>query len=124
MNKDTIMMDYIGDLSVNQRLGRRKDGGYYLKQSVIDWNKEFAWRVKFSHIEDWKLPLDVTCSGVFKDGRSAPDLNNLIKILDVIQEVTKINDKDMRWHDGSRVIGSKINEFLKPRLFITIEEAK
>ena len=123
MNKDTIMMDYIGScLSVNHyQYGKTK----HIKKETKAWMEEFGWRLKFSHIEDWKLPLKVTCSGVFKDGRSAPDLSNLSKIiLDTIEDVTGINDKDMRWHDGSRVIGSKINEFLKPRLFITIEEAK
>ncbi len=38
-------------------------------------------------------------------------------ILDSIEEVTKINDKDYRWHDGKRVIGVE-----EPYLLITIGE--
>ena len=114
-----IRMPYLGDLSVNHRLGKRKGGGYYVKASVRQWNEEFGWKIKPLHIEEWRLPISVKCDGVFKDQRSAPDLNNLIKILDVIEEVSGVNDKNMRWEDGSRLI----DKHEKPSLTITIKEA-
>ena len=120
MRKEVIQMPYVGELSVNHRLGKRKGGGFYLKQEVKDWNEEFGWLLKRLHLEDWKLPLSVTCGGVFKDERSAPDIHNLSKILDVIEEVTGINDKFMEWHDGNRVINPKET----PYLHIVIGEGK
>lgn len=97
----TFSMPYIKDLSVNHYLGRRKGGRYYVKQEVKEWMEELGWKIKLAHIEDWRLPLQVTCFGMFKDKRSTPDLSNLSKVtLDAIEEVTGINDRDMRWHDG------------------------
>ena len=119
MRTEVIRMPYIGGLSVNHRLGRRKDGGYYLKKAVKDWNEEFGWLLKKLHLEDWRLPLQVKCDGVFKNLRSAPDLNNLVKITDVIQEISGINDKDMRWVDGTRKIKAE-----EPHLLITIKEGE
>ncbi len=80
---------------------------------------ELGWMVKHLHIEDWKLPLSITCDGFFKDERSAPDLSNLSKVIcDAIAEVADgVNDKDFRWHDGKRVIGEK-----NPYLLLTIKE--
>ena len=81
--------------------------------------EDLGWVIKTAHVEDWKLPLQVTCSGRFKDKRSTPDLSNLSKCtLDAIEECTGVNDRDMRWHDGDITYGDD------PRLFITIEEAK
>jgi Holliday junction resolvase RusA-like endonuclease len=119
MKIEQIKMPYIGELSVNHRLGRRKGGGYYLKEEVRNWNEEFGWLIKHLHLEDWKLPLHVKCDGVFKDARSTPDLNNMIKCLDVIEDVTGINDVNMRWQDGKVTI--KDNE--TPYLLFTITEA-
>ena len=119
MRKETIIMPYIGDLSVNHRLGKRKGGGYYVKQSVKNWNEEFGWKIKGLHIGEWRLPISVKCDGVFKDERSAPDLSNLSKtILDAIEDTCGVNDKNYRWYDGYRVINNKE----KPYLLITIGE--
>ena len=121
MRTEVIKMPYIGAaLSVNHYLGRRKDGGYYVKQATKDWGEEFGWLLKHLHLEDWKLPLQVRCDGVFKDARSSPDLSNLSKvILDFIEDTTGINDKDMRWHDGNRDIKDE-----EPYLLITIKESE
>jgi len=115
MNSCKIMMQYIGkELSVNHY-----KWGHYTKTATKNWMEELGWEVKPYHIEDWKRPLQVTCSGVFKDKRSQPDLSNLSKvILDAIQEATGVNDRDMRWHDGQVLYGSN------PVLMITIEELK
>lgn len=117
--KFSFEISYIPDLSVNHYLGRRRGGGYYVKHEVKEWMEDLGWLIKTQHIEDWKLPLRVTCDGQFVDARSAPDLSNLSKvILDAIEETTGINDRDMRWHDGSRLI----IKGAEPSLTITIEE--
>ncbi|KKL83966.1 hypothetical protein LCGC14_1969460 [marine sediment metagenome] len=120
MNKVVIEMPYIGSvLSVNHYLGRNRHGGVYVKAGAKEWGWELGWKIKQYHIEDWKLPLHVTCDGQFVDARSAPDLSNLSKVtLDAIEETTGVNDRDMRWHDGERTL--KKDE--PPYLRITIEE--
>lgn len=119
---DVIKIGYPGaEISVNHYLGKRKDGGYYVKPETKAWKEEFQWLLKRCHLEDYELPLEVTCSGYFKDERSAPDLSNLSKVvMDSIEELTGINDKNMRWHDGTRNIGVKE----PPYLLITISESK
>lgn len=119
MKQDIIKMPYPGNcISVNHYLGRRKGGGYYVLAETTAWKTEFQWLLKRCHLEDYKLPLEVTCSGWFKDERSAPDLSNLSKvILDSIQDLICINDKDFRWHDGDRNIGNP-----RPYLIITLAE--
>lgn len=122
MNKSVIIpMPYPGDcISVNHYRGRTRDGREYVKVEASIWMCMLGWTIKEYHIEDWRLPLKITCSGIFKDERSAPDLSNLSKCtLDAIEAVTGINDKDMRWHDGARTI-DKTHD---PDLKITIEEA-
>ena len=117
MKQEQIKIYYPGDcISVNHYLGKRKGGGFYVKPETKEWIVEFQWLLKRCHIEDCSLPLEITCSGYFKDARSAPDLSNLSKVvLDAIQEPTGLNDKDFRWHDGKREIGYK-----DPYLLITI----
>ncbi len=118
---DVIKIEYPGSfITVNHYLGRRKDGGYYVKQETKDWKEQFQWLLKKCHLEDYKLPLEVTCSGWFKDERSAPDLSNLSKvIMDSIEEIIYgVNDKDFRWHDGTRTIGVKE----PPYLLVMIKE--
>ena len=93
-------------------------GGIYTKPEAKAWQEELGWAVKGLHLEDWKLPLKVTCSGRFKDKANQPDLSNLSKCtLDALEETTGINDRDMRWIDGTVEYGEP------PVLWITIEEA-
>ena len=115
MKSVAIRMPYIGGvLSVNRYKYR---GGFYTKREVRDWMDMLGWMVKGQHIQEWFLPLKVTCDGVFKDKRSQPDLSNLSKvILDAIEESTGINDRDMRWCDGEVRYGEP------QELIITIEE--
>ncbi len=116
-----VKIDYPGsEISVNHYLGRRKGGGFYVKQETKDWKEALQWMLKPLHLEDYKLPLSVECSGYFKDSRSAPDISNLSKIiLDSIEELTGINDKFMKWRDGIRAMG-----YPEPHLVITFKEAK
>lgn len=115
-NSITIELPYIGGiLSVNHY---KFFGGRYTRPEVKQWMERLGWSIKFYHIEDWGLPLIVTCSGRFRDKR-VPDLSNLSKvILDAIEEATGVNDKNMRWRDGD-VFLSKDED---PCLIITIEE--
>ncbi len=120
MKRDSVQIDYPGaEISVNHYLGRRKDGGYYIKPETVVFKTELQWLLKHCHLEDYTLPLEVSCSGWFKNERSAPDLSNLSKIInDSIEELTGINDKFIHWHDGKRIIGEK-----HPYLIITISES-
>ena len=117
MRSITVEIYYPGAvISVNHYKYR----GRYTRSEAKAWMDALGWQIKQAHIEDWKLPLEVTCSGQFRDARSAPDLSNLAKVaLDAIEEVSGVNDRDMRWHDGDRVI--KNDE--EPKLIITISEA-
>ena len=55
---DVIRIDYPGNcISVNHYLGRRKGGGYYVKQEAKDWMNEFQWLLKKYHFEDYNLSL-------------------------------------------------------------------
>ena len=121
MRESTIVVNYPGSvISVNHYLGKRKDGGYYVKPGARNFKEELGWLVKVLHIYHWRLPLSVTCSGCFRHWGVAPDLSNLSKvILDTIQEVTGINDKHFRWHDGERLVG-----YSEPYLLITIKEGE
>ena len=117
-----VEMPYPGSvISVNHYRGRRKDGGEYVKSEAQSWMDMLGWQLKQHHIEEWKLPLTVSCDGEFKDARSAPDLSNLSKCtLDAIQEATGVNDRDMRWSDGNRSITGTI----EPKLIIKIRESE
>ena len=115
----TIKIDYPGSvISCNHYLGRNMHGGTYVKPEARVWMTELGWMIAHLHIEDWAFPIDILCSGHFKDSRSAPDLSNLSKCTcDAIQDITGHNDKDFRWHDGNRIIGEP-----EPYLLITIRE--
>jgi len=119
MKEATIEIRYPGNvISVNHYTGRTRQGGVYVKKDARLWMIELGWLIKAYHIEDWKLPLQVTCSGRFKDKRSQPDLSNLSKCtLDAIEETTGINDVNFRWHDGKVSYG-------EPTLWVRIEEGK
>ena len=106
MHKEVIKIGYPGNcISVNHYLGRRKGGGYYMKPEAKAWAEEFMWLLKRLHLEDWELPLQITCSGYFKNWKEAVDLSNLSKvILDTIEELTGINDSNFRWRDGERLL--------------------
>jgi Holliday junction resolvase RusA-like endonuclease len=110
-----VKIPYLGAvLSVNHY----KIKGRFTRPEVKRWMNDLAWSIQEYRV-DWskvKLPLDVTCSGTFKDNRY-PDLSNLAKVtLDSIQSATGINDKYFRWHDGTVTVGGY------PELIIKIEE--
>lgn len=104
MSEAIIKIEYPGSIiSVNHY---KYAGGMYTRKETREWMTELGWLLKPHHIEDFKLPLTVRCSGRFKDKRSVPDLSNLSKvILDEIEEISGINDRDMRWQDGDITYG-------------------
>ena len=114
-----VEMPYIGNvISCNHYLGRRRDGGTYVKAEALAWMEQLGWLIVTAHIEDWRLPLTVRCDGRFKDKRNQPDLSNLSKvIMDSIEEASGVNDKNFRWQDGDVSYGL-------PTLWITITEAE
>ena len=119
MRTVTIEMPYPGDvISVNHYLGRRRDGGTYVKAEAQAWMTHFGWLIKTEHIEEWDRPLEVICSGQFKDKRSQPDLHNLSTVIcNAIEDTTGVNDREMRWASGTVKYG-------EPLLWITIVEGK
>ncbi len=103
-------------ISVNHYWLRKKGGGFYTNRDAKDWMEGFGWLLLAYSVQTFKAPLKVTVSGRFKDKGNQPDLDNLAKcILDEIEEVTGINDRDMRFHSGEVTYG-------EPTLFIEIEE--
>ena len=120
MRSITVSIGYPGsDISCNHYTGRRRGGGVYVKPQARAFMIELGWLLKASHIEDWNMPISVTCSGVFRDLRSTPDLSNLSKcIMDGIEELIGVNDRNYRWHDGT-ITWSKDEE---PQLTITVQE--
>ncbi len=115
MRSITVEMPYIGaSLSVNHYKFR----GRFTKPETKEWMDSLGWLIKSAHIEEWKLPITVRCSGRFKDLRGTPDLSNLSKvILDAIEETTGVNDRNYRWQDGDITYG-------EPTLTIAITEGK
>lgn len=104
-----IEMDYPGSvISVNHYKGWADDGNTFTRKEAKDWMEELGWTIKPLHLERWRLPLTIRCSGTFKDKRSTPDLSNLSKCtLDAIEDATGINDRGMRWQDGDITYGDK-----------------
>jgi Holliday junction resolvase RusA-like endonuclease len=117
----TIGMPYPGDvISVNHYRGQRQGGGYYIKAEAQSWMDMLGWIIKPYHLEEWRLPLRVICTGTFKDLNHCPDISNLSKcILDAIEEVTGVNDRNYLWQDNEPAIDSA----KEPELVIKIEEA-
>ena len=117
--QETIKIEYPGSvISVNHYKGRRRDGGTYTKREAQAFMDELGWAIKSLHLEDWRLPLEITCNGYFRHWGVAPDLSNLSKVIcDAIQEASGVNDKDFRWRDGERLAGYK-----DPYLLIIIKE--
>jgi Holliday junction resolvase RusA-like endonuclease len=116
-----VEIDYPGScISCNHYLGRDREGNQFVRREARSWMDELGWAIKSWHIEEWRLPLIVTCDGVFLDESHRPDLSNLSKCtLDAIEDITGKNDKDFLWHDGTVTVDKK----QKPHLLIKIEES-
>lgn len=110
-----IKMPYIKNLSVNHY---KFNGGKFTKPEVKEWMNDLVVLIKNCHVTDWKLPLKVTISGTFKDGR-IPDTHNILKIIcDSVEDATGLNDKFYSTETTQPVIDKK----QEPNLVIRIEE--
>ena len=112
-----VEMPYTGgDLSVNRAYER---DGRHMKKHVRNWQLTLMGLVR--QAVKGKIcegVWHVSCSGHFKNQRSAPDLSNLAKVcMDAIAAGLGIDDKNLRWQDGLRLCGDDIEE---PRLEFTI----
>ena len=119
----TININYPGSIiSVNHY---KYAGGRFTRKETKAWMTKLGWLIKSYHIEDWTLPLEITCGGFFKDERSAPDVHNLLKVIaDAIQEVSGINDKNYHMTAGKReIVGNIVGNREAPYLLITISES-
>jgi len=115
-------MRYIGSqLSVNHYLGK-SGKRFWVKKDVQQWMDELAWMVRVTAKStgiELKPPVKVFISGVFKDGRSQPDLDNLGKVcLDSVSAGLGIDDKYFMFETGS----SETQKFVEPKLIIRISQ--
>ncbi len=114
----TFEIYYIKDLSVNSYRGRRADGREFVKSDIKEWKNALGWIIKLAHLEEWKLPLTVSCKAIFPDNIKR-DSHNLSKVvLDAIQEVSWVDDCNMLWHDEPPEVNRS-----DPKLIITITES-
>ena len=116
-NHLTIQMEYLGgDLSIN----RYKWYGRFTKKAVRRWMEELAFvidMVRKIEMLEFKPPIKIHLDGHFLDGRSAPDLANLHKVIgDAVQKGLGIDDKHFRFEDGEVKLGEA-----NPSLIIRIE---
>ena len=97
--KVIVEMPLINNLSVNHYLIKTRRGVFKRKE-IKAWQEALGWQIKTAHIEDWGLPLRVTCDLVQTDYRTR-DISNYSKVvLDAIEEASGVNDMYMRWQDG------------------------
>jgi len=88
-----IAMHYNPNCSKNAYKSR--DG--YTRADVLRWMDALAWmasaQTKSAGIV-WRPPLKLTVGGIFKDGRSMPDVHNFVVVVaDAIQQGLGINDQ-------------------------------
>jgi len=112
-----IKMDYPGSvISENHYLGR--NGNHtYVKSEARDWQNELIYRINILNI-NWRLPLKVYVTGVFKNNRSICDLHNFKCLYDAIQTATGLNDKSFH----TETIPGVIDKTQRPHILITITE--
>jgi len=93
-------------LSVNHAYKRGRNGQTYLDPEAAKWKitltSEVKWAMPSGRVS---LPAFVRVSGRFRDKRSALDLDNLAKlVLDAVATALGVNDRDLRFQAGDRVI--------------------
>lgn len=114
----TIKMPYPGCvITENHYLGRNGKASY-IKPGAKEWAQDLIFLINRCGIKDWKLPLKITVSGVFKNDRERCDLHNLKILYDSIQKATGLNDKD--YH--TETIPGTIDKTVEPFILIKIEE--
>ena len=116
-HRAVIIIQYPGAIiSENHYLGR--NGVHtYVKSEARDWQNELIYRINAYRI-DWKGPLKVHVSGVFKNNREVCDLHNLKILFDSIQIATGVNDRYFQTETEIPVI----DKTQKPHFKIEIQE--
>uniref|UniRef100_A0A6H2A4W8 Putative endodeoxyribonuclease n=1 Tax=viral metagenome TaxID=1070528 RepID=A0A6H2A4W8_9ZZZZ len=116
MRETKVTIPLINNLSVNHYLIKTSHG-FFKRKEVKEWQEQLGWLVKQYHLEDWKMPLHITCNLQQNDNRTR-DLSNFSKVCcDALEEVTGINDSNFRWHDGTITKGEP------SQLMLVIKEA-
>ncbi len=118
----TIHMEYIGSqLSVNHYLGK-SGNRFWVKKDTQQWMDELAWMVRMmakSAQMEFKPPVKVFISGIFKNERARPDLDNLFKVVcDAVSDGLGIDDKWFTHETGS----SQLQKFTVPTLIIEVSQ--
>ena len=118
-----------GEISVTMRypssiisVNHYKFQNRYTKPEARKWMNELEWAVGFL-VRRWGLafkpPVKVRLEGTFKDERSRPDMDNLLKVIgDSISSALQINDKHFHYETKP----SKIDKEAIPQLLITISQ--
>ena len=113
-----IKMAYIGAVITQNHYLGRNGKAHYVKAEAADWQNDLIWEIKRCGIQDWREPLHVKLSGVFKNKRECPDLINMKLLFDGIQKATGLNDKFYSTETNAPVI----NNSVEPYILIEIRE--
>ncbi len=117
-----VHMEYIGSqLSVNHYLGK-SGNRFWVKKDTQKWMDDLAGMVRtmtlVNNIE-FKPPVKVFIRGIFKDKRSTPDTDNLMKCTcDAIADGLGINDKHFTHETGEPTI----DKHCTPTLIIKVSQ--
>lgn len=108
-------MPYIGHvLSVNHCYYPR---GHRIRREVRMWMRDLAGMASCVPPPCRTPPVIIGLRGVFRDGRSTPDLANLHKVIgDAVAKGLGMNDVDFRFRDE----GYSLDKKAAPQLTITI----
>ena len=114
-----IEMEYLPTLSVNSY--RTRNG--IIRSEVQRWRDQLAWMVKMlpsTYNITFRPPVKVRIDGVFKNKRSMPDGDNLLKICgDSIALGLNINDKNFVYETRPFTVDKK----RQPTIIITISNS-
>ena len=113
-----IKMEYIGCVIAENNCYEGFGRTRHMKSEAREWQNDLIKEIQCCHILDWRLPLKVTISGVFKNDRERPDIHNLKIVHDGIQKATGLNDKNFH----TETIPGVIYKTQRPHILITITE--
>ncbi len=114
----TIKINYPGSIITENHAFGRNGKNTYMKPEARDWQNDLIFLLSKCEVKDWKLPLKVKISGVFKNLRESPDTQNMKIVYDSIKKVIGIDDKFYHTETEPPVI----NKSVSPYLLITISE--
>jgi hypothetical protein len=114
----TIKMEYIGCVIAENNCYEGFGKTRHMKSEAREWQNDLIKEIQCCHILDWRLPLKITISGVFKNDRERPDIHNLKIVHDGIQKATGLNDKNFH----TETIPGVIDKTQRPHILIRIEE--